>query len=155
MMCWLFLTDVIAFFGRPMERYRNRKLFSKKTHTHWGSPCKSRWINTLLSDHFSLAVWNILQSGLRSQYPHRGLPKKAITSVKKSQHIARYFSKLGLWLLQKYLYVLTFFDRFLFHIWCTYGAISGQKDSFGLDPHPLRKYRLGLPFSTQNGNPKW
>jgi hypothetical protein len=35
--------------------------------------------------------------------------------------------------------VLTFFDRFLFHIWCTYGAVSGQKTPFGSDSHTPRK----------------
>jgi hypothetical protein len=40
--------------------------------------------------------------------------------------------------------VLTFSDLFLFHIWCTYGAVSGQKTPFGSDSHRLRKQRLGL-----------
>ena len=44
----------------------------------------------LLSDHFSPSVSNIFRSGLFPPCTHGGLPKKAKTSVKKSQARSRF-----------------------------------------------------------------
>jgi hypothetical protein len=49
---------------------------------------------------------------------------------------------------------LTFFDRFSFHIRHPYGAISGQKTPFGLDPHMPRKHQLGLQLGLAFSTPK-
>jgi hypothetical protein len=78
---------------------------------------------------------SVIGPNVFSPNPNRWPPKKGNNfGQKKSTHpeiseVPKVYFTCGT------RYVLTFVDRILFHIWRSYGAISGEKTPFGLDPH--------------------
>src|ERR1700677_302401 len=112
---------------------------------------------TLVAD-FSLCVEYFPKRSFPPVHPW-GCPKKAKrVGQKKSTHT----DILKIFVIgypRKYRCVLTFSDRFLYHIWCIHGAVSGQKTAFGSDSHAPRKQllglRLGSSFPTLKRVPIW
>jgi hypothetical protein len=129
-MTWLFLTDFFSIYGVPMGWYRKSKPLSEQTHTHrvfrdlaWDPGLEnSRCVDFFRPNSFP----HMMHLGC-----HIG-GKDPIRIVLSHNEISRGQSQSQV---EKTRYGLTFFARFLFHIWFTNGVVSEKQTAFGTDSH--------------------
>ena len=86
---------------------------------------------TLVAD-FSACVEYFPKRSFPPVHPW-GCPKKGKNFGQKKSTHADIFEIFLIGYMSKSRSVLTFSDRFLYHIWCICGAVSGQKTAFGSD----------------------